>query len=281
MIRALPNSWGYQTGNTLTTRPVSGAGFGTSITPGNNTYGSYASILAGGSIANDCYWLEVCINANTVSAAARDTIVTIGVDSSGGTAYEDLIPHLLASCAANYGSLQNGVLYAFPVFVKAGSQLAAKASVNNATVGTLRVSIKLYGQPSRPDSIWWGHSVEAIGINTGTSAGTDVTSGTTSEGSWTSLGTSVRRCCYWQLGVGINNSAMSNFQYHLDISTGDASNKSVILQDVPMVTTTNETLSMAQGPAWLDVPAGGTIYARAQCSSTAQTLNMAAYGVRP
>lgn len=283
MIR-LPdaNSWGYQTGNTITTRPPGGGALGTSITPGNNTYGSYVSILAGGSIAYDCYWVEINFNSNAVSTAARDTIVTIGVDPSGGTSYTDLIPNLLCSSASPFGNLQNGFWYTFPLFVKAGSQLAAKASVNNGTVGTLRVGIKLYGQPSRPDAIWWGSSVESIGINSGTSNGTDVTSGTTSEGTWTSLGTSAKRCCYWQLGAGLNNSAMSNFQYHLDISAGDASNKTVILQDIPATTTTAETMSLQQGPGWFDVPEGTNIYGRGQCSSSpAQTINMAAYGVRP
>lgn len=276
-----PNSWGYQTGNTLATRPTGGGSFGTSITPAENAYGSYTSILAGGSIAEDCYWIEININSNNVSAAARDTLVTIGVDSAGGTTYVDLIPHLLASNASNYGSNQTGCNYSFPLFIKAGSQLAAKASVNNATVGTLRVSVKLYGAPSRPESIWYGTSVEAVGVVTATSKGTDITAGTTSEGSWTSLGTTTGRCGYWQLGGGINNATMSNFQYHLDIATGDASNKIIILQDVSYVTTTSEMSSLFQGPGWMDVPSGGTIYARAQCSSTAQTISMAAYGVRP
>lgn len=276
-----PNVWGYQTGNTLTTRPTGGAAFGTSITPGNNTYGSYTSILAGGSIAYDCYWIEVNINTNNVSAAARDTIVTIGIDTAGGTTYVDFIPDLLGSCASNYGSIQNGIWYNFPLFIPAGSQLAAKASVNNGTVGTLRVSVKLWGQPSRPDAIWYGQSVEAVGVVSATSKGTDVTAGTTSEGSWTSLGTSAQNCLYWQVGCGINNSAMSNFQYHIDLASGDASNKVIILQDVPVSTSTAEALSLQQVAGWLDVPAGGNLYTRAQCSSTAQTISVAAYGVRP
>lgn len=278
---AFPNSWGYQTGNTLTTRPTGGAAFGTSITPAENAYGSYTSILSAASITEDCYWIEVNINSNTVSAAARDALVTIGVDSSGGTSYVDLIPHLLGSNASYHGNNQTGMNYSFPLFIKAGSQLAAKASVNNATVGTLRVSVKLYGAPSRPEAIWHGSAVEAVGVVTATSKGTDITAGTTSEGSWTSLGTTTGRCAYWQLGGGINNSATSNFQYHLDIATGDGSNKIPILQDVSFVTTTSEMCSLFQGPGWMDVPAGGTIYARAQCSSTGQTISVAAYGVRP
>ena len=132
------------------TRPA--AAWGTSVTPGNNTYGSYAALISGASVTDDAHGILININSVSTSTAAKDCIVTIGIDPAGGASYTAFIEHLLCSCAGAYASAQcgaGGVNYYFPVRVPSGSSIAAKASVNNATVGTVRVAVTLY-RTTRP-----------------------------------------------------------------------------------------------------------------------------------
>jgi hypothetical protein len=272
-------SFGYVTGNVLTTRPATN--IGSTITPAQNSFGSYTSILAGGSIARDCYGILININGLGATGTARDALLTIGIDTAGGTTYVDLIPNLLCSNAGSF--IQGGAWYYFPIFIKSGSQLAAKGSVSSILVGTMRVAVWLYGAPSNMEGLIFGQGVESIGINTGSSSGTAVTSGTTSEGAWTSLGTTVRDCFAWQHGMGYNNAVMtSGLMYHADISFGDGTNQVILGQDKPCtIRTSNEDFNCALTPSFPCLVKGGsTIYGRLQCSGTANTgLSMAAYGV--
>lgn len=264
---------------TTTGRPA--VNYGTSVTPGNNTYGSYAQLISGASVTHDVYGILININSNSSVAASRNTLVTIGVDRAGGTSYTDIIPHLLGSAASPlFGACGPGIQYYFPLFIKAGSSIGAKASVNNGTVGTLRAYATLYGMPSRPDLIKVGSYVQAIGVTTGSSQGTTITSGTTSEGSWTSLGSPTKPCWWWQLGFGADDSSL-NECYALDLSAGDASNKRIITEDFFVNVSTAEQISF--GPLWgglCNVATSDTIYGRMQCKgSVDSSLSMAAYGL--
>ncbi len=49
-------------------RPASA--YGLSVTPGNNTKGSYGQLISGASLTDDVYGIYVNINSNTVSATA-------------------------------------------------------------------------------------------------------------------------------------------------------------------------------------------------------------------
>lgn len=280
MIRAPKlNHWRYRTGNTVNTRPSST--LGTSITPGNNTYGSYTQILAGGSITEDCYLMQLKFHSVAVAAAAKDMLITIGIDPSGGSSYTDWVTHLLASCA---GTVANGgIVYTFPLFVPAGAALAAKASVNNATVGTVRVDVRLFGLPTAPETIRWGTYVDTFGAVTGSSRGTAVTSGGASEGSWTNLGTETREHWWWQVGMGVNDSTMSLLTYFADLAHGDGSNKVTIFDDVLFSSTTGEELNrqnFIDHDCYAQTNGSEDIFGRLQCSGTADSnTSLCAYGV--
>lgn len=272
------NSFEWWTSNN-TGRPS--AAMGTSITPGNNTMGSYTQLLAGASVTQDVFGILIQINSNAVAAAARDTLVTIGVDPAGGTSYTDTIQNLLGSCAAP--NTFGGINYYFPLWIRAGSSIAAKASVNNATVGTLRVYTQVLGQPTNPEAIKVGTYVDSFGVTTGSSNGTTVTSGTTSEGSWTTLATSTSRSCWWwQLGMGCNDSTMAALVYAADLGIGDGTTKRVVVNDMLAFADSSERLSY--GPytfgCEFDAAAGVNVYGRLQCSGTADSgLSLAAYGL--
>lgn len=260
------NSWGTSRPNATT---------GAAVTPGTGAYGSYASILTA---TNDSYGILICINANNGSAASRETVTKIGIDASGGTSYTDTITGLLSGGAVNYNSNGSGIWYYFPLFITAGSQIAA---AGYGTVATgYRVAASLMEKPVNPSMIRKGSFVETLG-QSGT-AGTSVTSGTASEGSWTLIGSTTHRCWWWQAGVQVASSDTSwgaNILY-LDVAAGDATNKDVILADIPVITSTAETMSnppITAGSEW-DVPAGTNIYARLQNSGTNDTYTVVVYG---
>ena len=260
------------------------AAWGTTITPGNNTYGAYTQILSAANVAKDVMGIEVHVNSNAVSATARDTILTIGVDPAGGTTYADVIPHLLVSSASPVMVLGGGISYFFPIFIKAGSTVAAKASVNNATVGTLSCSLRVLGAPRDRTNMRVGTKVIPYGIATATSTGTAVTPGTTAEGTATALGTigASDRPWFWQYGVGVNNGTITAVGYSGDLLIGSAGAKATICEDRVWMGTTTEQWSddgLSYDGSYQGAP-GDILYGRLQASGTAITgLSMAAYGV--
>lgn len=259
----------------------------TSITPGNNSFPAYAEILSDTVVVEDCYAIAINICSNAVGAAARDTLVTLGFDPAGGTSYTDTISNLLGSCASQYtvGTTGGvGIWYYFPLWIKAGTAIAAKASVNNATVGTLRVWIKLYAKPTRPDLLRCGTFVTTLGATTASSSGTAVTPGTSgAEGAYVSLGTPSVPHWYWECGMGVNDGTMTTGMQHVDIAAGDATNKFIVRQDVIFITGSTESITKHQQveDAYREVEASLNIYGRVSNSIGTNDSNysLCAYGV--
>jgi hypothetical protein len=264
------------------TQPV--ATYGTTITPGNNTYGSYAQLISGANVTDDVYEIRICLHSGASSGSARDMIFTVGIDPAGGTTYTDTISHLLAPTASALISANNegGVWYRFPLFIKAGSSIAVKASVNNGTVGTAKAFAFLMCRPTHPESLFIGRFVRTFGATTGSSKGTDVTIGTGSEGAWTSLGTvaSGETLWFWQVAVGTNNTALDNNTLFADLGLGDASNKRTPILDQMVHTTTVEQFCAKYTGEYAGAAPGTIVYGRLQAGTATNTaFSMAAYGV--
>jgi hypothetical protein len=259
-----------------------GASFGVAVTPGTNAYGSYTSVLTGATVTDDVYGLWVGACSGFVSGAARDILITIGYDHAGGTSFTDWIPDLLATGACSYSgvSVAGGLWYFFPLYLKSGSSIGAKATVNNGTVGTVNVGVKLLCKPSRPDMLKLGTFVKAFGTAVGTSSGTAVTAGAGSEGAWTQLGSAVAdRLFFWQVMMGLNNATYNNNGVHLDLGLGDGSNKRVVVQDQFIGTSTNETLLGTCPGAYAKAASGDLVFGRAQGTGMPTGFSMAAWGV--
>lgn len=244
---------------------------GTTVTPGaSNTFGSYVQIINGASAwptdSGDGQLLEILVTGAAVSGSARDTLVTIGIDLAGGTSYTDWIVNLVCGPASSCTTGRFGVMWTFPVRVPRGSSLAAKASVNNATAGSVSVGIRIMGKATHPEQIRVGKYVRTFGASTGTSAGTAVTAGSSgTKGSWVSLGTVAAGddLWFWQLGVGQNQATSNNNGAAFDLARGDGSNYNLIVRDVQVGTTTGEEMVRAAHVAPCQAKAGDGIYARA------------------
>lgn len=265
-----PASWG-------TTRPA--AANGTAVTPGAGAYGAWAQLFA--ATTQDTYGILINVNSNTGSAASRGTVIGIGWDESGGTSYTARVEGLLCGGAAAYNTGGSGVWYYFPIFIPAGSRIAARG---NSTVATaFRVGAVLMQKPANPAMVRKGSFVEALGISG--NIGTVIVPGTTAEGAWTLVGTTSKRCWWWQVGfqVAVADTAWGAGIMHVDLGVGDGTvgGTDVIIRDTPISMSTAEALTnipISAGVEW-DVPSGSNIYVRAQYSGTLDTYTCAAYGL--
>lgn len=253
------------------------ANVGVVVTPAQNTKvgAAWAEYLDGALVTQDIYGIEINFNSNSRSGGVGNTIVDIGIDESAGTTYQVVIANLLATHASPYNVNAQGYWYYFPLFIPAGSSIAARASVDNATVGSFSSFITLYGKPRYPENIRFGRRVESIGVVTATSEGTVVVAGGASEGTWTSVGTLARDAWWFQLGVGTSDSSLLAGNYDWDVAIGDASNKRILPQPQgrSLVTGTLEQLSLLNNyhGCCCDALAGQTVYVRGQHSGTPDT----------
>lgn len=274
------NDYRWQLSSQAGVRPA--AAYGTVVTPVNISKGTYVQVFSGAAVVNDVYFILINVNSNSVSASARDTLLDIGVDEAGGTSYTARIPDLLVSNASPYNVGSGGVWYAFPLFIPAGSSIAARAAVNNASVGTLRVLIYLYGQPRRPETTRFGRTVQAIGVVPVSVRGTLVTPGTTSDGAWTLLGATSQTLWWWQYGYGTNDTTMTAAGIHADLSAGSAGGQKMLLEDALICITSTEQANNAPLTAGCvaNVAPSQNIYGRLQSSAAADSnVSMIAYGL--
>ena len=259
---------------------------GTSVVPGaSNAEGSWTQVASSANITRDCHWIYVSISAGFVSASQKDHLVDIGVDNAGGSSYTAVISNIVAGESAAFTNGPCGHGFLFPLLITSGSSVAVRIQGNNATAGTVRVTVKFWGDPSNPENIPLGQFSETIGT-IASSGGVGFTPGNAADGAWVSLGTTVQPLWWWQLCVQLSTAtAGTNLMTYVDLAWGDATNKNTIQRQL----FTENASEMAadvlkQNLCWLNsyqyVPAGGTLYVRGRCSAAPTSgWNAVAVGV--
>lgn len=258
---------------------------GTSVVPGaSDAEGSWTQVASSANIAQDCYWLEIIVTDGNTSAQIKSHLLDIGVDPAGGTSYSAVISNMVCGGASAINAAGGGSRFFFPFFIKAGSSVAARVQGSNATAGTVRVTTKFWGQPSRPESVPVGQFSETIGTITG-SQGVTFTPGNAADGAWTSLGTTANALWWWNLGVQCADSTITAHQLYIDLAVGDASNKRVINR-TQIGTTSTESVGqpIAGNLSWVNcycpVPAGGELFVRGRSSAAPNAdYNAVAIGI--
>lgn len=248
---------------------------GTSVTPGtSSSEGSFTQIASSSNIANDCYWLYLQVHGGATSATAKMHFLDIGVDPAGGTSYTAVLSNLAVGCSPALTVAGNRE-YLFPLFVKAGSSVAARIQGSAATAGTVFVMAKFWGQPANPESAPKGMFSETFGAGAST-LGTSFTPGNAADGSWVQVGTTTNALWWWQVGYQINNGTITAEYTYIDIAFGDGTNK-VIIGRTMHGGTTGETCGAAAQTllsacaAYQPVPAGTAIYVRGRCNNAPDT----------
>ncbi len=267
-------------------RPSVTRGISNSGGAAQNTKTSWFEVVTSAQCARDVFGILLTFCNAASSGVANDILVDIGVDPAGGSSYDVLIPDLLASCAEQYNLIGGGITYYFPLWIKAGSSIAYRAAANigGGSGSGPNVVVDLFGSPRDVSEIRVGSYVVSAGVNALASNGTTVTSGTTSEGAWTTLTSSLSKpAWYWQVGMGCNDSTMAALVYSVDLAIGSSTsvNKLVIDGQKVMATASEGLSKPLYGPnCEYDAPAGSGVYGRIQCSGTADAnLSLAAYGV--
>lgn len=257
---------------------------GTAVTPGaSNVEGSWTQVASSANIAEDVYGFYIQVAAGATSTAIKSHLLDIGVDPAGGTSYSAIISNLV--CGASPSLTQAGAReFFFPMFIKAGSSVAARIQGSNATPGTVRVIIRFYGQLTVPEMNRVGMFSETIGTITN-SSGVSFTPGNAADGTWVSLGTTVNPLWWWQLGYQIDNATITAEYTYIELAHGDGTNKHTIFK-VMHGGTTAETCGLAMQTSMLSiaafapVSAGATIYVRGRCQNAPDTgYNAVAVGV--
>ena len=244
---------------------------GAAVTPVVGSKGSYTEVFA--ALSNDTYGLMVLVHNSRTSAANRQIVLDIAIGAAGSE--QVILPDLLVSNASLINGT-GGVWYYFPIFVPAGTRVAARAQSNSTTA--CRVIVRAMQQPLEPAMLRTCRHVEAIGI-TGITP-TTCNPGTTSEGSWVLLGTTSRDLWWWQMGIQSSSATMSATLSHYDLAVGDGTNFQIIMQDVPFATASDEQSSKPLFVMGCErfVSAGSSIYARGQSDTSFSPFQVCAYG---
>lgn len=271
-IRAPVNEFGLliPSGNGVVT-------LGATVTPGNNTYGTYAQMLAGAAVTDEAYGIWVTIYGNAVSASARDAIGKIGLDAAGGTTYTDAIIDFSCSAAGSLSGASGGgggiTLY-FPLRITAGSSIAIAVSVNNATVGTCTAFCRLVAKPTGPTPPRAGAFVRTFGSTPASSSGTAVTPGNSAKSAWVQMGSAVADSLwYWTLSVCNNNAVYGNNNpsvWDLGIGSSTTTLRIIILDQI-IIHSTSESMSFTSIGAYGLAAPGDLIFIRAATQGAPQT----------
>lgn len=256
--------------------------FGTIVTPGTTAYATPTTISAA-PLTADAYGLYINFNSAFTGATPRGIAVRFSVDYAGGTNWTTLFEGLLASEAHSYGL--SSLYYYFPIFIPAGSSvgISAWATVNTA----FRANISFIDKPTDPSMVKRASFVETLGLTTGNATVTGVTVtpsiAATEPDTWTLIGTTVKRCWWWQFAVQqLGDTTMGANAYHLDLAVGNVTTKDIIILDSFRRTTGDESYANIPDIIGVEkvVPAGSNIYVRIHNSGANDggTYQVVAYG---
>lgn len=238
-----------------------GPPFGTSIVPGiSNAEGNWTQVASAANIATDVFGLELAVNGGSGAGVARNMLLDVGIDPTGGSSYASIISDLVCGCS---GLTTAGRHFYFPIRIPAGASVAVRVQNSHSIAGTVRVIAKFYGLPQRPELVRVGSFSETIGTITN-SNGVAFTPGVSGAwGSWTLLGTTGKALWWWQVGMQIDDATMSAQTVMVDLAYGDASNKVPIIEYFMHSMTVSETINhVCALNAYKRVPAGSNIYIR-------------------
>ncbi len=241
---------------------------GTSISLGiSPTEGSWTTVIA--STAYDSYGLLLNLNNGFTDSVSVTSYIDIGVGAAGSET--EIVSDIFSVSAGSYLTTEGQWFY-FPVFVKAGTRISVRGRAN-AAAKTIRayVQLKQFAQKSSPICT----KVQYL-------TGNAVTAGTTSKGSWTSLGVAAGLANFGFVffSAALTATTLNNLSYHCDFAIGDGTNFSIIQQDVLLTSNSAENITFTGLMDLVNVPVktGVTFYGRAQCSGTPQAFAMALIG---
>ena len=262
-----------------TTTPSWGSTKGILVTGGTaHAPGTIVDLISAAANTHDSFWISVLVQATSAAATQTDMLLSILLGATGSESV--IIPHLLAG---NANSSQVGLvtpkLFCFPLYIPAGTRISGQLQ-SLIVSDTARVVIQLEGggQPAT----WVGRRVEAVGVVTASSRGTDLLAGSAARSAFTSMGSTVYDWNYvlpYSGGSGADTT-MTDAVEVVDIGSGSATFRN--LTNFPFAFTSNESSTYWHGGRgrFVPIPAGTALQLRGQSSIAApEAHDWVIYGV--
>jgi len=278
------SDFGWSADNFGATYTDAGIGLNSPGHANANTKGANTNMLNG--IAEDCYGIAIGFSGGNAAATIRRHLVDLLIDPAAGIGNAGATwAVLIANLYANSPSLIMGAYwYYFPLYLKAGTAIGSANQSLTSGTAALRVCVKVFGKPTRPELLKVGFKVETFGAVTASATeGTAITPGTSAMGSNTaSLGTTVNDLFWWQCGLGFNDTTLVDEATLMDVLAGDGTNNVICAENVLMVDNNSEQSgksAMGTRPPVRHVKAGANVYMRAAGAAAPQTTpTCVAYG---
>ena len=246
---------------------------GTSIIPGaSDVEGDWTEIAGDANITQDILYIILWVHSGATAAQDKSHLLDVGWDVAGGTDYVEKISNIICGQSTSPAP-SNGIYIHFPCYIPAGSSIAVRVQGANATAETVFVVARFFGQPTRTEAWRTAQHFETIGTITN-SQGVSFTPGNSgADGTWVSLGTTIRSLWWWQLCIQCSNNSVSSLAYQFDLAYGDSSNKHFVVQNLYARLTTSEQIGWnhLMVSSICEVPAGAELWVRGTCSGTAST----------
>ena len=252
--------------------------FATRVTASGSTHtkGSWSSMID--PVPSDCYWLNLMIGGVSQGNTRTEALVDIAIGPTGGGSEQVILPNLLAGWSGA-NPLRNGErVVSVPMYIPAGLRVSGRcqSAIASDTVDLgLALSCGFSGPP------WAAFTcADAYGVDTATSMGTAVTAGNSgTEGSWTNIGSTTSRD-YYGLYILVQSettgTTMTSLAYHFEIGYS-----STTLAEFLFMTDSNEWTNgpFPAFPYLGFIPSGTQLQVRGECSSSAEVLDVALYGL--
>jgi hypothetical protein len=229
-----------------------------------HTKGAWTQLIA--STPYDAYGIWVGIDGIHVSAGATNYLVDIGVGPAGSE--QVIIPNLDVWGADATAAGLNPLIFWFPVYIPAGSRIAARSQSVTASK-TCRVMVTLDGVPWY--GLWGLGPVVDYGTNLAASNGTSVTPGNGAFGAYVQVGTTSRDHTFWTVRMdGLADTTLSAETVLVEVGVGP-SGAQQSLGVIRFRHTTTEQIAGGPFPlflASLPVPSGTQVWVRMAAGST-------------
>lgn len=233
-----------------------------------HTKGADTAVMNG--LAYDCWGLHITISTGATDSTIRRQMIDLLIDpaagvGNAGSSWTELISNIYTHCPVLSASAFLGHHFSFPLFIPAGTALGARVQ-DVVADATCRISIRVVGQPTRPDLVKVGHKVQTIGATEASTDGVAFTPGNSATGSYSSsMGTLTNDAWWWQVGVGTADSTLTDRAMFIDVAH-DATSKYLCMTQVPYQQNSSERSSKMAYGEFLPIrhaPAGTDVYIRA------------------
>jgi hypothetical protein len=259
------------------------AEFGTTVTASGtaHTKGSYSQLVA--STTYEAFGISILL-AGLQTAASTNTrcLVDIGIGAAASEVV--LIPDLMCGNVAQEAAASGmGAMYHFPLYIPAGSRLAARSQALVVS-DTCTVALWLHEWPlGAPE--WVGSRVTAYGANTATSSGVNHSPGNSAYAAATQIVASTTNPIRaMQIGYGLATDTTGDTCRGL-VRIGLGATPNYLVSDLPFKeSTTIEAVDFNHANFILsqkrfDLPAGSDLRLSAMRNATAAARGWIIYGV--